>query len=351
MNRFDEQQRYVLAAAVATLVGVFLTAWIGWGVGGETAVLYADDIGTTLAALAATVLCLRAGARQSETRMRAFWWLFAAACAGWTVGEAMWGWYDLVLERDVPVPSWADVGYLAGPPLAAIALLLHPAMHRSKVARARSFFDSLLVAMALLFLSWTFVLGPLWEQTDLTNLGGLVNFAYPFTDVVLMFFVVLVARRVTAESRLALWCLLGGLGAMALSDSFYAYLTTVTSYDPGGLLDAGWIVAYLALAVGAFCAHERYDAAPLPPPAQTSLAPLVVPFLPMLAALTAIGVQSQLGERPGDASLLMACGLVVLALARQGLLLYDLARSADESEGNFVMRLYAALNDTMPESR
>jgi hypothetical protein len=283
--------------------------------------------------------------------MRVFWWLFAAACAGWTLGETIWGVYDLVLERDVPVPSWADLGYLSGPPLAAVALLLHPAMHRSKSARARSLFDSLLIALALLFLSWTFVLRPLWESTDLTTAGGLVSVAYPFADVVLMFFVVLVARRVTAESRLALWCLLAGLGAMALSDSLYAYLTTVQSYEGGGLLDAGWIVAYLALAVGAYCAHERYDAVPLPPPAQPSLAPLVVPFLPMLAALTAIGVQSQLGERPGDASLLMACGLVVLALARQGLLLYDLARSGGDSEDNFVMRLHAALDDTMPGPR
>jgi hypothetical protein len=351
VNRLDEQQRYVLAAAVASAVGLVLAAWIGWNIGGDTVVLWADDIGTAIAALAATVLCARAGARQEEARMRLFWWLFAAACAGWTLAEVVWGYYDLVLQREVPLPSWADLGYLGGPALAIAALLVHPAMHRSRVARTRSLLDSLIVAVALLFLSWTFVLGPLWESTDLSTLGGLVGFAYPFSDVVLVFFVVLVARRVTTEGRLALWCLLTGLLAMAVADSLYAYLTTVQSYEGGGLLDLGWIVAYLAFGVGAYCAHERGDLAELPAPAQPSLAPLVVPFLPVLLALTVIGVQSQVGERPGDTSLLMACALVLLGLARQAVLFYDLVRATGDGEGSFVTRLYAALSDTAPGSK
>ena len=49
--------------------------------------------------------------------------------------------------------------------------------------------------------------------------------AYPFGDVVIIFFIVLAIRGMTGGDRLALWCLLGGLLAIALSDSAYTYLT------------------------------------------------------------------------------------------------------------------------------
>ena len=52
-------------------------------------------------------------------------------------------------------------------------------------------FDGLVVATALLFLSWTLVLGPLWRSADLSTWAGVVALAYPFGDVVIVFFIVL----------------------------------------------------------------------------------------------------------------------------------------------------------------
>lgn len=310
--------------------------------------LVADDVGTLLAALAATALCVRAGLRQ-EGRTRLCWLLFAAATALWSVGEAAWAFYDLVLQRDIPVPSWADIGYLGAVPFAVAALIIHPAMHTGRVRRARSLIDGLVIATSLAFLSWTFLLEPVWNDSDLTTAGGIVSVAYPFSDVVIVFFIVLVARRMAGEDRRALWWLLAGLLLMALSDSVYTYLTAVRSYEPGNALDVGWIAAYLAIAVSALAARPRHAvAAPAPPPPDT-LARIVAPFLPLLAAMTAIGVKAQLGEELDTASVVIAFGLLTLVLVRQGLLFYDLAVSG-EGEGNIVMRLHAALVRTLPES-
>ena len=108
----------------------------------------------------------------------------------------------------MPAPSWADVGYLSAIPLTVAALVVHPATKGSGTRKARSVFDGLVIATSLLFLSWTLVLGPLWRSADLSTWTGVVTLAYPFGDVVIVFFIVLAIRGMTGQGRLSLWCLL-----------------------------------------------------------------------------------------------------------------------------------------------
>ena len=157
-------------------------------IGGTEPVRDFDDIATALAALLATLSCWRTGLRH-EARSRGFWLLLSMACGAWTFAEVVWAIYDIVLRVPVPVPSWADLGYLGAIPLAAAALLSHPAMRVARQARARTTLDGVLLATALLFISWSFALGPLWRQTDLSTLGGVVAVAYPFGDIVMLFLV------------------------------------------------------------------------------------------------------------------------------------------------------------------
>src|ERR1019366_498819 len=99
-------------------------------------------------------------------------------------------------------------------------------------------------------LSWTFALGPLWRHTDLTTAGGIVALTYPFGDMVIIFLIVLSVRSMTATGRRPLLWVLVGLFAMAVSDSTYTYLVEVGRYSTGNLVDIGWLVGYLAIAVG-----------------------------------------------------------------------------------------------------
>lgn len=348
MGERQEYGRALVAVACAALATALFVAWLALGIGGELSVLYVDDLGTVLAALVATVLCVRAGHRESG-QLRAFWWLLAAAAGAFTLGESIWAVYDLVLREAVPVPSWADLGYLSGIPLAVAALLAHPAVRGGGVHQAREVFDGLLVATSLLFLSWTFVLGPLWKSTDLTTVGGLVAMAYPFGDVVIVFFVVLAVRRMSGKGRLPLWLLLGGLLAMALADSTYAYLMEANRYATGDLVDSGWIVAYLGIAAAAFCSHARGSVTLRDETTSPGLAGLVAPFLCVLLGLGVVSVQVQLGDRPDDAALIMACALVALTLIRQGLLVVQLVAPREGRPGTARERLQAALLGGVPE--
>jgi hypothetical protein len=185
------------------------------------------------------------------------------------------------------------------------------------------------------------VLGPLWQSTDLSTLGGLVALAYPFGDVVIIFFIVLAIRGMTGDGRLALWCLFGGLLATALSDSAYSYLTGVKSYETGSLIDTGWFAGYLGIALGAFCSRARdvghATGFSLPSPAS-----LVTPFLPVVGALSLAAVEIQLGHRLDDVAWITAFGLVALVLARQGLLVVDLVGPSEGQEAVAAKRLARA---------
>ncbi|MGO9660140.1 MAG: hypothetical protein ACLP7F_17525 [Acidimicrobiales bacterium] len=310
-------------AGVVVVVAIALfAAWLKWHIGGPTSVQDFDDAGTALAALVATLLCLQA-ARPPGATARRFWLLMAAACGAWTLAEVIWAVYDIVLRTAVPVPSWADVGYLSAIPLVVAALLCHPAMHSGRKMRARAAFDGTVVATALFFLSWSLVLGRLWRHTDLTSLGGIVAVAYPFGDVIMVCLVLLVIREMAAGDRFALGCVLVGLVAMAVADSTYTYLVEVGRYTVGQMVDIGWVVGYLGLALGAFCSSGTEQVGPAPARPEPGARAMIVPFLPTLLALGVLAIEVAVGHKLYLSDWYIAMVLVVLSLARQFLMLIE----------------------------
>jgi hypothetical protein len=136
---------------------------------------------------------------------------------------------------------------------------------------------------------------------------------------------------------------------MAATDMAYAYLTQVQGYETGQLIDIGWIVAYLAIAVGALRAEPgQTPARPLEYSGPTPAA-VLVPFVPMLTALTVAGVQMQLGQRLDRVAWSIACALVLLVLARQTLLIIELW-AHPKRDARMPVRVVAALGATVHES-
>ncbi len=341
MEQTLSARRFLGAAGVVVLVTGLVGAWIALRIGGARVALWVDDGVTPLAALSACVLCFRAGARHCG-RMRLFWWLLAGATALWTLAEVIWGYYALILNVEVPPVSWADVGYLSAIPVAVAALVAHPTTGAGGTRKARSVLDGLTVATALLFLSWTLVLGPLWRSTDLSTWAGLVALAYPFGDVVIVFFIVLAIRRMTGEERLAMWCLLAALLVMALSDSTYTYLTEVGKYTSGDPIDSGWIAAYLGIALAAFSSRRNRIGVPTPEQPAASLASLISPLLPVLIALTVAAVEIRLGRHLDRAAWLMAFTLIALVLVRQALMVLELLGHSPDTPAGLMQRLTRA---------
>jgi hypothetical protein len=197
----------------------------------------------------------------------------------------------------------------------------------------------MVIAAALLFLSWTLVLGPLWRTADLSTWTGIVTLAYPFGDVVIVFFIVLAIRGMTGGNRLTLWCLLTALLAMALTDSTFTYLNEVANYTGGDVIDSGWIAAYLGIALAAFSSRSGTAAMPTAEHSMPSLAALTYPLLVVLIALSVTAVEIRLGHHLDHAAWVMAVGLIALVLTRQGLMVRELLAPGRDPHAGFMQRL------------
>jgi diguanylate cyclase len=334
------QRAFVTAVCVAVVATAALTAWIGLGIAGRAVTVYVDDVATVVAALAATVFCAIA-ARSAHGNERRLWSLLAIAAGLWALAEITWGIYELALHREVPVPSWADIGYLGAIPFAVAGLASHPATGRSATRTARYVFDGLLIASALLFLSWSLVLEPLGQMTDAGTAEGIVSLAYPFGDVVILFFVVLAIRGMRSGNRVSLWCLLGGLVAMALADSAYAAVVA-HGYETGQLMDVGWIVGYIGIALGAIGARVPAPAVDVAESRPPTLAVLAAPFLLVLAALTVAAAQMEAGAELGTVALVMLGALIALVFGRQALLCREYMSLSGTGGSNASERLIRA---------
>jgi hypothetical protein len=336
------------ALCVVSALSAVFGAWVAAGLGGETTTRAFDDLATIAAVVVAAALCARA-ARRHVGRLRLHWWLLTAGCGAWALGEVLWACYDLV-SGTVPETSWADVAYLAALPPVAAALLVHPALRRRAIGTTRALVDGLVLAASLLFAAWSLVLEPLQRSADLTNLAGLVTAAYPVGDVVIIFLVVVVIRGTTSSARFDLWWLLVGLLMIAFSDAVYSYLTQVRSFSTGGIVDTGWFAGYLAIAVGAWCARSPAVVQSRQRPSRAlTPAAIVVPFLPMLAALLLVAARLESGQRLDHLSLTLAFVLVGLVLLRQILLLVDLLVPAGEPRDGVANRLVAAVGEVVAD--
>jgi hypothetical protein len=195
--------------------------------------------------------------------------------------------------------------------------------------------DGIAAATALLFVSWTWVLSPLFGQSSGMLLGDLIAVAYPFGDVVVLFLIVLAVRNLPSGNRPATTLLLTGLLVMAVTDSAYTYLAQVGGYSSGDLIDAGWLLAYLAIAAAGRVYESPTDARVTQSPSSGAAVLAVLgPYVPIIVALAVIAVGLTRGKHLDRVETVIAACLIMLVLARQLVNLVQTRRAATAAAGS-----------------
>ena len=315
-------RRGALAVAVTvTALALFLLA----APAGRTKIAI-DDAATLLAALAATFACTRAARRSSDATRRA-WSFVAAGLFLWAVGEGIWGFYEVVLAKDVPLPSIADAAYLAAVIPAAIGILSFPGGPQRGMARTRAVLDGCHVTTSLLFVVWAVVVGDLWQASIEAPLGQAITLVYPATDVVLASLAVMAIARGPAARRRAVALVAAGVSAMAVADVVYGWLANHDAYQSGSVLDAVWIAAYLVLALAAL-----HPDATVPSrrsedvDADNAGAGIIAPYVPVVAAAVACLARVADGRPLGTFLSVTGAVCVALLVVRQFTALVDNVR-------------------------
>jgi signal transduction histidine kinase len=196
-----------------------------------------------------------AGVRRHRPNVRLPWYLLAA-------GIACFGLGDLVLySLDDSWQVVADVCWLSTYLLVTVALL--------KLARARSrgrdvaaLLDALVFTTGLALLSWQFLMLPYVRDASLSSGEKLYSLVFPLADVMVL--AVLLRLWTGGGGRGRSYYLLGvGCMAMLASDTASGLTLLVTgSYEPGGVIDIGYIAVPLAL--GAAALHPSMPSISLP---------------------------------------------------------------------------------------
>jgi PAS domain S-box-containing protein len=240
---------FAIAATAAGLLSVGFVVWTVFRIGGDQATIDVDDIGEAVAAFVAAGTCGVTAVR-TRGRNRFAWAMFAASAASWGIGEVIWSVYQVGQGVAVPFPSAADAGFLLAIPLAITGVFAFTAAPRRLTTRGEAFLAGAIVALSLLFIAWAFGLGMVYSSSPATPAAQLIGLAYPIGDIITATVLVLALRRArrTEIGRMAL--LLGGLAFNALADSAFAYLTANGTYGAiGSVLDAGWVIGYLMIAL------------------------------------------------------------------------------------------------------
>ncbi|MCC5480380.1 putative bifunctional diguanylate cyclase/phosphodiesterase [Streptomyces barringtoniae] len=369
-ERTRTREQLVLALVCAAYA---VGAAFDWGT--DELALIMGDFGLAAAAGTAAVSCFLY-ARNPRVRFRSAWLLFALSSAMAALGNAVWGWYEVVLGRPVPSPSYADLFFLCFAPPAIVGLLVLAKRPVTKAGWICLALDAWLIGGSLLTLSWSLALAQAARFDGPSVAHTALSLAYPLLDIALVSMVLALHFRRTPGNRTAVNTAIGALALTVMCDALFTSPLLHSSYHSGQLLDAGWFAGSLLLAYAPWAAPRRKGAreahvpdghtrvvhehvpgqrgtshhhvsAPAPGgdhsryPAGRPLTGSLAALTPYLAAaVCTLGILYNVlnGRRP-DHVVLITAGAVVLALViRQGIMLLDnitLTQELAQKENHF----------------
>ncbi|CAM5589533.1 membrane associated phosphodiesterase [Streptomyces avidinii] len=340
----------LLLAVVSSGYGV--GAALGWG--SEELADFMGDFGLSAAGLLAAVSCFTY-ARAIDSRERPAWLLFAFSSLMGGCGNAVWGWYEVVLGQSVPKPSIADFAFLCFAPPAIVGLLVLAKRPVTRAGWVCLGLDSWLIGGSLLTLSWSLALAHA-ARTAQTGAPGSVpraalSLAYPLLDIALVSMVLVLHFRRSETNRSAVNTAIAALSLTVLSDALFTSPLLSAEYQSGQLLDAGWFAGSLLLAYAPWGARRSQAGQPLPDPAARARAaerphsrpitgslPALTPYL--AAAVCTLGILYNVvdGRKVDRVVVFTGCTVVLALVIRQGIMLLDniaLTQELAQKENHF----------------
>nr|WP_051832404.1 EAL domain-containing protein [Streptomyces katrae] len=328
--------------------GYAVGAALGWG--SEELAEIMGDFGLSAAALLAAVSCYTY-ARVIDSRERPAWLLFAFSSLMGACGNAVWGWYEVVLGEAVPKPSVADFAFLCFAPPAIVGLLVLAKRPVTRAGWVCLGLDSWLIGGSLLTLSWSLALAHAARTAQSGAPGSVpraaLSLAYPLLDIALVSMVLVLHFRRSEANRSAVNTAIAALALTVLSDALFTSPLLSAEYQSGQLLDAGWFAGSLLLAYAPWGARRMHPDPGMPglPRADRPVSRPITGSLPALtpylaAAVCTLGILYNVvdGRKVDRVVVFTGCTVVLALVIRQGIMLVDniaLTQELAQKENHF----------------
>ncbi len=324
-DRGGERGRAALLPQLVLAVlcaGYTTGAALGWG--STELALIMGDFGLAAASVAAAVSALLY-ARRVAGPHRPAWLLFAVSSSMLALGNAIWGWYEVILREPVPQTSAADFCFLLFAPPAVIGLLVlakRPVTRPGWICLA---LDTWLIGGSLLTLSWSLALAHTARSDGPSTTRMALSLAYPLLDIVLVSMVLALHFRRSAANRAAVNTALAALALTVLCDALFTSPLLRAHYRSGQVLDAGWFAGALLMAYAPWVGPRHH------PPRRTAattrkVAGSLSALTPYLAAaVCTLGILYDVitGQKCDRVVLFTGCTVVLALVVRQGIMLLD----------------------------
>jgi hypothetical protein len=199
--------------------------------------------------------------RQVKTRLGTrIWGAMTLGLVLWALGEAIWTYYELVLQQETPYPSLADVLWTIG----YIPLILSIAFQflslRSSVSSSSKFLIAVVLAVMIGLILWLVVAPILTDPEAGSPVEVFFSLAYPIGDIILISFgVALVAAFLGGKLALSWGAIAAGIILLSIADLLFSYGSWNGLYYPdgelnflSGLFDTLYISAYVVWTIGLF---------------------------------------------------------------------------------------------------
>jgi diguanylate cyclase len=250
--------RTLLTGLVGIVVIVTTWALVQLQIGGPNGTRAASDLGELVVVAGAAVITLRTALSYSkDDSLRGQWLLVGLGVASFAVGDLVWSFYEIVLGVLSPFPGLADVFYVAQYGLFGAGLIAAALSYRCLVQIRTPLLVGATAGVVAVFALYVGLLAPyVLVDPSTPLLERLLGTLYPMADMLLIFgpavAVLMIVVRI-GGGRLGWPWLLVGLGAimMALSDTGFVWLESIGGYSSGNIIDYGWSLGMVFIAVGA----------------------------------------------------------------------------------------------------
>lgn len=187
----------------------------------------------------------------------------------WGLGTYIYsGIYNLILQVEVPYPSFADIGYVLALPLWAIGMIEMSRATGAKYGLRSSRGKVILLIIPALVVAISYYLLIVVARAgsftfgDTAILKVILDLAYPIGDVFILTFATLIYglsyKYFGGIFKKAIYIILLGFVLMYFADFSFSYTTTLGTWYPGDWDDLLFTTAMLSLSIGVALLDPRF---------------------------------------------------------------------------------------------
>ncbi|MEM7815920.1 MAG: hypothetical protein QXN71_02260 [Candidatus Aenigmatarchaeota archaeon] len=175
----------------------------------------------------------------------------------WFLGELTWAVYEIVLGINSPLASVADMFWFAGYPLFFAGICLEHKVAGTKVIKKDRMFMSLFVIVLVFSSLSLYMILPVFENAEMTDIEKVVSAGYVIGDVVLLAgsFGLIISF---AGGRFARPWLLITISIILFSIADIAYSYLGTAYETGSWIDLLWDFDYMFMAYAFYYYRQSF---------------------------------------------------------------------------------------------